>query len=253
MRTISFTNHKGGVSKSTSCMSIGAELARRNYRTLLVDLDAQTDLTSSLLDTVPERSVYESFTTGENLPIVEINENLHLVPASMNLAGIELMMGNHQGKETVMRKLLQRLEGYDFVLIDCPPSLGLVTINALAASDSVIVPMSAEALPTLGLRMIDEVIGSVQERLNPSLRLVGILITRWLNRNLNRMVVDSIRERYGDLVFSTKIRENISVAEAPLAHLDIGSYDPESNGAHDYSVMTTELLRRLDMKPKKKR
>ena len=140
----------------------------------------------------------------------------------------------------VLRKLLSPLE-YDYILLDCPPSLGLLTINALTASGEVFVPLTPEALPAKGLGTLLEIIDRTKEGLNPDLRLSGILITRYQRRKINRIVEESLRETFGDLVFKTKIRENVDISESPLQGTDIFSYSPRSIGAEDYRSLALEV------------
>lgn len=242
-RIIAIANHKGGVGKTTSVASIGAILAAKGYNTLLVDLDAQANLTTSLLQTVPEATIYTSIKNRAALPIVELRKNLSLIPSSLDLAGIELEIGGAMSREYILKDLLEPLAGqYDYILLDCAPSLGLLTINSFVAASEVIVPLTAEALPSKGLTKLQEFIAMVQKRLNPELHLSGIVITRWMRKKLSQMVEEQLRSHYGDLVFATKIRENVSIAEAPLSGTDIATYAPTSNGAADYQNLTEELI-----------
>lgn len=247
MRIIAIANHKGGVGKTTLVASVGAALASMGYRTLLVDLDAQANLTASLLPEEGERrTIYNALKEKTGLPVALVRERLSLAPSALELAGIELELSGAMSREFILKDLLEPVaSGYDFVLLDCPPSLGLIAINAFVAATDVVIPLTAEALPFKGLSMIQEVLGMVRRRLNPSLRLSGIVLNRWAGRKLNRIVEEALRERYPDMVCQTKIRENISIAEAPLTKSDIFSYSPESNGAKDYQALTEELLQRL--------
>lgn len=244
-RIIAIANHKGGVGKTTSVASVGAILASKGYSTLLVDLDAQANLTTSLLPSEPQRTIYTSLKSREPLPIVQLRERLSLVPSSLDLAGIELEIGGAMSREYLLKDLLEPIAGnYDFVLLDCAPSLGLLTINSFVAASEVIVPLTAEALPSKGLQKLQEFIGMVQKRLNPSLRLSGIVITRWMRKKLSQMVEEQLRQRYGDLVFTSKVRENVAIAEAPLSGTDIATYSPTSNGSADYTALTDEIVAR---------
>lgn len=243
---IAFANHKGGVGKTTSVANIGAALARRGKRTLLIDLDAQQNLTFFFLkdEEEVEASVYDALTGKAALPILQVKENLYLTPSSIDLARAELDLSGRIAREQILRKLLQPItQDYDFILLDCPPSLGAVTYNALVACNALYIPLTAEALPYKGLTMLEEVVGELSE-LNSDLSIKGVFITRYNNRTLNNIVEKQIKERYGSNVFSTKIRENIAVAEAPLEGLDIFAYAPESNGAKDYESLTDEILSR---------
>lgn len=244
-RIIAIANHKGGVGKTTSVANIGAVLASMGYNTLLVDLDAQANLTTSLLKEEPRATIYNSLRSKEELPILQVRKRLSLVPSSLDLAGIELEIGGAMSREYLLKDLLEPVAGqYDYILLDCAPSLGLLTINSFVAASEVIVPLTAEALPSKGLQKLQEFITVVKKRLNPSLRLSGIVITRWTRKKLSQMVEEQLRQYYGDIVFATKIRENVAVAEAPLAATDVTSYSPSSNGAADYKQLTEELLQR---------
>lgn len=249
-KVIAIANHKGGVGKTTSVASIGAVLSRKGYRTLLVDLDAQANLTGSLSDTdEQQRTIYEALREREQLPVVEVSEGLSIVPSSLDLAGIELELSSSMSREFALKDVLEPVAGeYDYILLDCPPSLGLLTVNAFVASDDIIIPLTAEALPFQGLTMIGKIIGMVQKRLNTSLRLSGILFTRWEGRKLNKLVEEAVRGKYGDIVYNSRVRTNIALAEAPLSKLDILSYNDKSNGAQDYIEVSDELLRRTGSK-----
>lgn len=246
-KIISFCNHKGGVAKTTSVASVGSALARLGRSVLLVDLDAQSNLTSSLLGYEPERTTYEALREREALPILRVGDTgVHIAPASLDLAGIELEIASAVEREKILQDVLQDVEArYDYILLDCPPSLGLLTLNALTASTDVIIPLTAEALPSKGLQKIADIIAMTQRRLNKELRLSGILITRYERSKLSQTVEEALRARYGDLVLQTKIRKNVSLAEAPLAVQSILDYAPESNGAKDYTELASELERRL--------
>ncbi len=244
-KIIAIANHKGGVGKTTSVASIGAALSEKGLRVLLVDLDAQANLTGSLLSGEPGRTIYEALREKDSLPIIELREGLSIVPASLDLAGVELELSSAMSREFILKDLLEPIaEAYDFILLDCPPSLGLITVNAFVAAHEIIIPLTAEALPFKGLTMIERVITMVQRRLNTGLRLSGILFTRWEGRKLNKMVEEAIRTKYGSMVYDAKVRTNIAIAEAPLSGTDIFSYNAKSNGAQDYRDVTEELLSR---------
>lgn len=244
-KIIAIANHKGGVGKTTSVASIGAALSEKGLRVLLVDLDAQANLTGSLLSEEPGRTIYEALREKDSLPIIELREGLSIVPASLDLAGVELELSSAMSREFILKDLLEPIaEAYDFILLDCPPSLGLITVNAFVAAHEIIIPLTAEALPFKGLTMIERVITMVQRRLNTGLRLSGILFTRWEGRKLNKMVEEAIRTKYGSMVYDAKVRTNIAIAEAPLSGTDIFSYNAKSNGAQDYRDVTEELLSR---------
>ena len=242
---ISIVNHKGGVGKTTSVSSLGVALARMGKRVLLVDLDAQGNLTDTLTKTPGDRSIYDSLRTLETLPVVNIREGLDLCPSSIDLVSMDLELADKREREYRLSQLLQGLD-YEYILLDCPPSLGLLTINALTASTKVIIPLTPEALPVKGLGTLLDIIERTKETLNPGLSLGGILITRYNRRKINRLVEETLRETFGDSVFKTKIRENVDISESPLQGMDIYSYSPNSIGAKDYESLALEVVSKLE-------
>jgi len=242
---ISIANHKGGVGKTTSVASLGVALSRLGKSVLLVDLDAQCNLTDILSCSPGERSVYDSLRTLEELPIIQVKENLYLCPGSIDLVSMDMELVEVEGREYRLGMLLKYLN-YDYILLDCPPSLGLLTINALTASDKVFIPLTPEALPAKGMGTLLNVIDKVKKGLNPSLEFGGVIITRYNRRKINRLVEESLRESFGELVFNTKIRENVDLSECPLQGQDIFSYSPDSLGAKDYEELAREIVSKLE-------
>lgn len=244
-KIIAIANNKGGVGKSTTTANLGAALALNGKRVLVVDTDPQANLTAALMDideSPVEVSIYDAITGVAALPIHNVAQNLDLVPADIALAAAEIDLVNRRAREFVLKKLITPVaENYDYILIDCAPSLGLITLNVLTMSDSVLIPLTGEALPMRGLAMLDNYISDVVADLNPALHVGGVVVTRFNNRKLNTVVLSTISERYGDKVLNTRIRENISIAEAPLAHCSIFDYAPESNGANDYKALAAEI------------
>lgn len=249
-KIIAIANNKGGVGKSTTTANLGAALALNGKRVLVVDTDPQANLTAALVDideSPVEGSIYDAIngivTKKEvALPIQNVAQNLDLVPADIELGKAEIDLVNCRAREFVLKKLIAPVaENYDYILIDCAPSLGLTTLNVLTMSDSVLIPLTGEALPMRGLAMLDSYISDVVADLNPALHVCGVVVTRFNNRKLNSVVLSAISERYGSKVLSTRIRENISIAEAPLAHCSIFDYAPESNGATDYKALAAEI------------
>jgi chromosome partitioning protein len=245
-KIITIANWKGGVGKSSSAASIGAALAMKDRRVLLIDLDAQQNLSFMMgHNEDPDVSIYDALVKDAPLPIVKIKENLDLVPASVELARAEIDLATKIAREGILKSLLENCIGkYNYILLDCPPLLGIVTTNALVASDKLYMPLTAEALPVKGLTMLDDVVSEVKKRINHKLELGGVFFTRYNNRKLNREEVSMIEQRYGDKVFKTKIRENIAIAEMPLTGESIFEYAPKSNGAVDYMALTEEIIAR---------
>lgn len=244
-KIIAVVNHKGGVGKTTTVASLGSAIAEKGYRVLLVDLDAQANLTSSLLKQEPERTIYEAINEKRELPVINLNgsKDWSLVPASLDLAGAELEIASQMDREYILKDLIEPIEKeYDYILLDCPPSLGLLTINALVASTGVLIPLTAEALPSKGLQKIQDIIEKVRKRLNPTLQLSGILLTRYESSKLSQLVEEALRQNYGDTVYNTRIRKNVRIAEAPLYGVDILEYANDSNGAEDYRALANEVI-----------
>lgn len=244
-KIIAFANHKGGVSKTTSVANIGAILSQSGKKVLLIDLDAQANLTDYFLKERPEETVYNSLVDETPLPIVQISKGLSLVPSSLEMVGLETKIADNIDRAELLQILLEPIrEQYDYVLIDCPPSLGLVTLNALIAATDLYICVTAEAIPVRGLKMLTDALERVKKRKNPNIELSGIIITRWGGRKLNTIIEESLRKKFDKVVFTTKIRENISIAEAPTFYQDIVTYAPGSHGAEDYKALTKEILKR---------
>ena len=246
MKVISLSNHKGGVGKTTSTLNLGAGLAKQKKRVLLVDLDPQANLSQSLGVTEPESDIYRALRGDQELEPLEILKGLDLVPSTLDLSGAEVELSGEAGREYILRELLEPIRGsYDYILIDSPPSLGLLTINAFTASDLVFIPLQAQYLALQGLSKLVEVIDKIKKRLNKELSIGGVFITQYDSRKvLNRDVVATIEKHFSKEVFKTKIRDNIALAEAPTAGLDIFRYNPKSYGAEDYLALSKEIIKR---------
>lgn len=247
MKTISILNHKGGTGKTTSAINLGAGLARRGKKVLLVDVDPQANLTEGLGVRNTEISIYDSIRDSRKLPIIRISENLDLVPSSMDLLGAELEIVSKMGREKIITKLLKPLKNnYDYIILDCPPALGLLTINAIVASDTVLLPLEAEYFAYKGIDRLIGVIDQVKEHFNEDLTIGGVFITKCNNqRMLTQTIVNSITEHFHERVFDTKIRINVSLSEAQLQGQSIFDYAPDSNGAKDYEMLVEELIQKL--------
>lgn len=245
---IAIANHKGGVGKTTSVQCLGDALAKMGKEVLLIDLDAQQNLSFSITQNEdPELSVYDTLVHDTPLPIVNVRPRLDLAPSSLDLARAEIDLSTKMARECILREALTEdiLQDYDYVLIDCPPSLGIVTTNAFVAADEVLIPLTAEVLPFKGLRMLDEVLSEVKRRVNPKVNITGIFFTRFFNRKINREMEDLIKAKYTTRVMAARIRENISLAELPLSGKSIFDYDAKCNGAADYMALARELDDRI--------
>lgn len=242
-KVISISNHKGGVGKTTSAVNIGAGLNRLGKRVLLIDLDPQANLSQSLGLINQGRNIYGAIRGEYKLEPIEIVKGLDVIPSTLDLSGAEIELSGEAGREFILRELLEPLKGfYNFIIIDCPPSLGLLTINAFTASDQVFIPLQAEFLALQGLTKLMEVIEKIKKRLNKELQIGGVFITQYDNRKvLNRDVVATIQAHFTDEVFKTKIRDNIALAEAPAQGVDIFRYNQKSYGAEDYLSLCKEI------------
>lgn len=243
---ISLLNHKGGVGKTTSTINIGAGLVELGKRVLLIDLDPQANLTISLGIPRQKFTIYEALRGESDLMPYNHRPNLDIITSSLDLSGAEMELINEAGREYILRELInQVLDDYDYVLLDCPPSLGLLTLNALTSSRYVIIPLQAEFLAVQGLAKIKQVIDKVRMRLNKQLEMAGVVATMYDSRRvLNRDVVDTIHKYFGDKVFKTYIRDTVALAEAPAQRKDIFQYSPRSNGATDYLELSKEVVAR---------
>jgi len=252
-KVIAMCNQKGGVGKTTSTINIGASLAEYARRVLLVDLDPQGALSAGL--GVPH---YELEHTIHNLlvePRVSIDDvlfstrvkNLDLVPSNIDLSAAEIQLVNEVGREqSLARALYPVLDRYDYVLIDCQPSLGLLTVNGLACSDVVIIPTECEFFSLRGLALLTDTVDKVHDRLNPKLSIGGILVTRYDPRTVNsREVMARVLERFGDLVFDTVISRTVRFPETSVAGEPITSWAPKSAGAEAYRSLAREVIDRF--------
>jgi chromosome partitioning protein len=245
-RVIALANQKGGVAKTTSTLNLAAALAEQDNRVLCVDMDPQGNLTMSqgLNPDSIERSMFDVLV--HRLPIQSVIEHteIDLAVSSIDLAGAELALSSMIGRERALEKALSAVkENYDYVLIDTPPSLGLLTINALVASDHVIVPVQCEYLSLRGLVQLENTLAMIRENLNPNVAIMGILPTMFDRRTLHaREAVEILEENFGDLVFKTRIKKTIRYAEAPVKGTSVLKYDPTGNAAKAYRDLAKEVL-----------
>ncbi|HJK87182.1 MAG TPA: AAA family ATPase [Candidatus Megaira endosymbiont of Nemacystus decipiens] len=240
------SNHKGGVGKTTSTINIGAALAMRKKKVLLIDLDPQANLTQSLKIDKPEITIYDNLRGKTIISPVEHKNNLYVLPSSLDLSAAEIELSSEPGREYILREFLNKLKTkYDYILIDCPPSLGLLTINALTAADFVIIPMQAEYLPLRGLAKLTEVIEKIRSRLNKNLEIGCVFLTLYDPRKiLNRDIAESVSEFFGKNFLKTAISSNVALAEAPSQGKDIFSYNKNCRGAVDYTVLVDEIIKK---------
>jgi chromosome partitioning protein len=256
MKRIAVINQKGGVGKTTTTVNLGAGLARRGYKVLLLDMDPQANLTVH----VDKRPDLESNTLTnllvEDVPLKDLVQptttaNLFVVPSDTSLAGVEQVLANRIGRETILREALEAFpaaKDFDFVLFDCPPSLGVLSANALVAADHVVIPMQAEYLSLQGMAKLLEVIQLVQKRLNPQLQIACVLPCMLDSRtNLSTEVLREIDAHFGSMLAKSRIRNNVKLAEAPSFGRSIFEHAPDSNGARDYEAFAGEFLGMIGM------
>mgnify|MGYP001143670000 CR=1 FL=1 len=246
---IVIANQKGGVGKTTTAINLGAALAELERRTLLMDMDPQSALSGAMgLDSNSLSQTIYDVLIDSGVPIRaiirQVRPNLDVAPSNIDLAAAEVELVSAMGREYILKEVVAPVrDEYDYVLIDAPPSLGLLTVNALTASDDVIIPLQCEYLALRGMRFLLETIEKVKTKLNPELEIRGILPTMYNTRTLHAQeVVEEIRSMFGDKVFDVVIRSSIRFAEAPLAHKPILEYDPDHAGAMAYRQLAEVIV-----------
>ncbi|MBQ2321992.1 MAG: ParA family protein [Bacteroidales bacterium] len=250
-KVISIANQKGGVGKTTTSINLGASLAVLEKKVLIIDADAQANSTSGLGFDVREmkNTIYECMVNDVDPTTAVLKceiDNLYILPSHIDLVGAEIEMLNMSDREKTMKRMVDKLrDQFDYILIDCSPSLGLITVNALTASDSVIIPVQCEYFALEGLGKLLNTIKIIQKRLNTELEIEGFLLTMYDSRNnLSNQVLDEVKRHFQSLVFNTLIARNVRLSEAPSHGQAAISYDATSKGAQNYLNLARELLDR---------
>lgn len=248
-RIISIANQKGGVGKTTTAINLSTVLAKRNKKTLLIDMDPQGNATSGVgIEKNLEKSTYNVLIEEDQIEEVILKtdiKNLDICPSTINLAGAEVELVSMMSREMRLKEKLESVkDNYDYILIDCPPSLGLITLNAFTASNSVLIPVQCEYYALEGLGQLLNTVKLVKKHLNKDLEIEGALLTMFDTRtNLSKQVVDEVKRYFGDKVYKTVIPRNVKLSEAPSYGMPITVYDPRSKGAKCYDKLGKEVIK----------
>lgn len=245
-RNIAVFNQKGGVGKTTTVINLADALANKGHRVLILDLDPQGNATSGLnIEKDREEMIYDYLLGAEGDFAVQVKENLSIIPSGAGLAGIEIEFARRDDWQTVLKDRIADLEGYDYIVMDCPPSLGILSILALTAADGILIPVQCEYYALEGLSQLMESIQLVRGGFNPDLEIEGVLLTMYDGRtNLSMQVVEEVKNYFKDAVFSTVIPRNVRLAEAPSYGMSIMDYDKNSRGAKAYASLADEVEKR---------
>ena len=255
-KIISIVIQKGGSGKTTTTLNLAAALRDCGKKVLLLDMDPQANLTQSLgLSDEVEPNIYhalrqEAFEQAASIEDLIVNRcGIDLIPSSLELAGVEIELVSIYGREQILSQLIRRIKGdYDYLLIDCPPSIGMLTVNALVASDLLLMPMQAEFLPQKGVASFMRYMEKIKKLLNPNIGLLGFVFTKYDPRKtMNRSILENLKKSYGEnKIFDTFIRTNIALVNAQAKGMDIFTFDKNSNGARDYANLAQEFLKKIE-------
>ncbi|MDB5262426.1 MAG: hypothetical protein JWQ14_1707 [Adhaeribacter sp.] len=244
-KIVSVINQKGGTGKTTTTINLGSALSKAGKKILLIDLDPQANLSYSLGVEEPEGTLADVFTDNKKLKeIIKQQGNLSIAPGSNELVDIEISLVNQPEREKFLKNILAEVKGYDYILIDCPPSLSLLTVNALVASDEVVIPLQMEVLTLQGLGQILNTVKQVRTAFNPKLNVKGIVVVMYdKRRKLSSEIQEYLEQNVAEKIFKTRIRLNVKLAEAPSFGKSVLDYDPGSYGAQDYKALAAEFLK----------
>lgn len=254
MKTIAFINQKGGAGKTTTALNVGASLQRKGFSVLLIDLDAQGNLTNGT-GCDPQTIMESNNTVKEvlqgksdvNDAIIATAIGCDIIPTDIRQSDADVVLSAEAGRDVLLKMAIENIKKpYDFILLDCPPSLSVITVMALTACDNVIIPIQAQYFAMNGCAQLINTIQKIKRVLNPSLQICGVVLTMFdARKNLDNSVLASVEKAFPEKIFNTKIRNNVSLAEAPAFGQDIFTYKPECAGAVDYEALTNEIIERL--------
>ncbi len=242
-RIIALVNHKGGVGKTTTTLNLGKALSMLKQKVLLVDIDPQSNLSQSVGIEDAEKSIYHVLCEKSKLPIRKLAKGFDLIPAGLDLSGAEMKLMTDINGYFRLREALEAVsEKYDYILIDCPPSLGVLTVNALMAANEIMVIIQSQYLAIKGLQTIMELVSELRKNLNTKLRVSGMLLTQVNRTIVSKAIVESIQTTHKEKVFQTVIRQNVKITEASTVAQDIFTYDDKCMAAEDYMALAKEII-----------
>ncbi|MHA6248078.1 ParA family protein [Pontibacter sp. CAU 1760] len=244
-KVVAVINQKGGTGKTTTTINLGSALCKLGKKVLLLDLDPQSNLSYSLAVTGPEATLADVFEGTKSLQeIVVGKDGLWVAPGSNELVDVEISLVTQPEREQFLKTMLQGIKGYDYVLIDCPPSLSVLTLNALTAAHEVLIPLQMEVLTLQGVDQILNTVEKVRKAFNPQLKIKGIVVVMYdVRRKLSQEVLEYLHENVKERIFESQIRMNVKLAEAPSFGKSVIDYDASSNGAKDYMALASEFIR----------
>ncbi|QCR21754.1 ParA family protein [Pontibacter sp. SGAir0037] len=241
---VAVINQKGGTGKTTTTINLGSALSKAGKKVLLVDLDPQSNLSYSLAVANPDATLADVFLGNKALKDILVEKDgLWVAPGSNDLVDVEISLVTQEEREKFLKKILSETKGFDYVLIDCPPSLSVLTLNALTAAQEVLVPLQMEVLTLQGLDQIMNTVNKVKKAFNPKLKIKGVVVVMFdIRRKLSQEVLEYLQENIKEKIFKSQIRLNVKLAEAPSFGKSVLDYDPSSNGAKDYKALAAEFL-----------